>query len=193
MPSSPQFTSAMRELAARLRRDFSSAYPALADRVEDELRLRETKVPASAFGSIDTFRFEERELLRHCADLIGEARYEDALAIVTQREHSFWLELEVGRKAQWEAARLMAELGRESVRVRTELGRTNGDVRTWLNRYTDAPCEWYRLDQAQRRLEAWVATLDDDPDERLLSLVRQAYEDTCHLMAGELRRSSGFV
>jgi hypothetical protein len=182
-PSSPQSTSAVRELAARLRRDFSAAYPALADRVEDELGLRETKVPASAFGSIDTFRFEERELLRHCADLIGEARYEDGLAIITQREHSFWLELEVGRKAQWEAARLMAELGRESVRVRTELGSANGDVRTWLNRYTDAPCEWYRLDQAQRRLEAWVATLDDDPDERLLGLVRQSYENTCNLMA----------
>ena len=95
-PPSPQFTSAVRELAARLRRDFSSAYPALADRVEDELRLRETKVPASAFGSIDTFRFEERELLRHCADLIGEAQYEDALAIFTQREHSFWLDWRSG-------------------------------------------------------------------------------------------------
>ena len=28
-----------------------------------------------------------------------------------------------------------------------------------------------------------MATLDDDPDELLPSLVRQAYEDTCHLMA----------
>ncbi|MEU8266376.1 PglZ domain-containing protein [Sphaerisporangium sp. NPDC049002] len=182
-PPSAQSASAVRELATRLRVDFSAAYPALADRVADDLRLRDTKVPASALGSIDTFRFEERELLRHCADLIVAAQYDEALAIVTQREHSFWLELDVGRKAQWEAVRRMAELGREAVRVRAELSRANGDARTWLTRYTDAPCEWYRLDQAQRRLEAWVATLDDDPDERPLGLVRRAYEDTCHLMA----------
>jgi hypothetical protein len=192
-PPTAQSASAVRELAKLLRRDFSSAYPALADRVEVELRLRDTKVPAGAFGSIDTFRFEECELLRHCADLTVEARYDEVLAIVSQREHSFWLELDVGRKAQWEAVRRMAELGRESVRVRAELSRANSDVRTLLTWYTDTPSEWYRLDQAQRRLEAWVATLDDDPDERLLGLVRRAYEDTCHRMAAafvEALRSS---
>ncbi|MFC4006015.1 PglZ domain-containing protein [Nonomuraea purpurea] len=195
-PPSAQSTSAVRELATRLRADFSAAYPALADRVEDELRLRDMKVPGGALGSIDTFRFEERELLSHCADLIVEARYDETLAIVTQRERSFWLVLNVGRKAQWEAVRRMAELGHEAVRVRAELGRANGDARTWLTRYTDAPCEWYRVDQAQRRLEAWVATLDDDPDERPLGLVRRAYEDTCYLMATsfvEALRSSDWI
>ena len=182
-PPSAQSASAVRELAARLRLDFSYAYPRLADRVEDELHLCDAGVPANALSSIDTFRFEECELLRHCADLIVEGHYQEVLAIVRQSEQSFWLKLDVGRKAQWEAVRRMAELGRESVRVRSELASANGDARSWLTRYTDAPCEWYRLDQAQRRLEAWVATLDDDPDERPLGLVRRAYEDTCHLMA----------
>ncbi|MEU5880833.1 PglZ domain-containing protein [Spirillospora sp. NPDC047279] len=184
-PPSAESASAVRALATRLRVDFSAAYPALADQVENDLRLRETEIPASALGSTDTFRFEERELLRYCADLIVAAQYDEVLAIVTQREHCFWLKLDVGRRAQWEAVRRMAELGREALRVRAEVGRANGNVRTWLMRYTDAPSEWYRLDQAQRQLEAWVATLDDDPDERLLGLVRRAYEDTCHLMAAK--------
>ena len=42
---------------------------------------------------------------------------------------------------------------------------------------------WYRLDQAQRRLEAWVANLDEEPEERPLGVVRRAYEDACHAMA----------
>ena len=40
-----------------------------------------------------------------------------------------------------------------------------------------------RLDQAQRRLEAWVANLDDEPEERPLGVVRGVYEDACHAMA----------
>ena len=62
----------MRELARRLRTNFSEVYPAMADRVEAELGLRDAKVPPDALGSIDTFRFEERALLAHCGDLIAD-------------------------------------------------------------------------------------------------------------------------
>jgi hypothetical protein len=58
----------------------------------------------------------------------------------------------------------------------------NGDAAAWLNGYT-ANDGWYRLDQAQRRLEAWVANLDEEAEERPLGVVRRAYEDTCHAMA----------
>ena len=39
------------------------------------------------------------------------------------------------------------------------------------------------MDQAQRRLEAWVANLDDEPEERPLGVVRGVYEDACRAMA----------
>ena len=55
--------------------------------------------------------------------------------------------------------------------------------RSWIDAYT-AKDGWYRMDQAQRRLEAWVANLDEDPAERPLGVVRRLYEDACHAMAG---------
>ena len=67
-------------------------------------------------GSTDTFRFEERAVLRHVEELIAAGRYDEADALVVEREHSFWLDRDSERKAQWEACRLMAQLGRVAAR-----------------------------------------------------------------------------
>jgi hypothetical protein len=181
-PPSKDEESAVRELARRLRTSFANAYADLADRVEEELSLRHTKLPAGALGSIDTFRFEERALLLHAGELIANSRFDEALDLVSEREHSFWLDRDVGRKAQWEASRRMAELGSVAKQVRAAVKKANGNVAAWLAGYTGKD-GWYRLDQAQRRLEAWVANLDEEPEERPLGVVRRAYEDTCHAMA----------
>ena len=125
------------------------------------------KSPPARLGSIDTFRFEERALLAHCGDLIAAKKFDQALAIISGREHSFWLDRDVGRKAQWEACRRMAELGRLCVTVRAAVSKAGGDANAWIDAYTSKD-GWFRLDQAQRRLEAWVANLDDDPQERPL-------------------------
>src|SRR5260370_34294187 len=75
----------------------------------------------------------------------------------------------------------MAGVGPVATQLGGEVKAANGDVGRWFERYT-APDGWYRLDQAQRRLEAWMTKLDDT-QERPLGVVRRAYEDTCHLMA----------
>lgn len=181
-PPSKDEESSVRELARRLRTSFAEAYAELADRVEEELGLRSAKLPAGALGAIDTFRFEERALLRHTGDLIATGRFDEALALVAEREHSFWLDRDVGRKAQWEAARRMAELGSVAMQVRAAVNKANGDTAAWLEAYTSKD-GWYRVDQAQRRLEAWVTNLDEEPEERPLGVVRRAYEDACHAMA----------
>ena len=110
------------------------------------------------------------------------------LAIISGREHSFWLDRDVGRKAQWEACRRMAELGRLCVTVRGAVSKAGGDANAWIDAYTSKD-GWFRLDQAQRRLEAWVANLDDDPQERPLGVVRGAYEDACRAMADGFTRA----
>jgi hypothetical protein len=181
-PASKDHESAVSGLARRLRTDFPEAYAALADRVEEELSLKNAKLPPEAFGDIDTFRFEERTLLRHAGDLISNGKFREALALVAKREHSFWLQREVGRKAQWEAIRRMAELGNVALEVRKSASKTSGDSAVWLNAYVSKD-GWFRLDQGQRRLETWVANLDEEPDERPLGVVRRAYEDACHAMA----------
>jgi len=181
-PRTKEEQAAVRELAKRLRASYAAEYPAMADRVEEELGLRKAKVPAAALGSIDTFRFEERALLAHCGELIAERRFDDALRLVDEREHSFWLDRDVGRKAQWEACRRMAELGGVAASVRAAVSKAGSDAGAWVDAYTGED-GWYRLDQAQRRLEAWAANLDEEPNERALGVVRRDYEDTCHAMA----------
>lgn len=181
-PKTEETEVALRELARCLRTSFPNAYAELADRVEEELGLRNAKLPAGELGAIDTFRFEERSLLTHCGELIANTRFADALVLVDEREHSFWLDRDVGRKAQWEACRRMAELGSIAMSVRTAVNKASGDANDWIDAYT-AKDGWYRLDQAQRRLEAWVANLDDEPEERPLGVVRRSYEDAFHAMA----------
>ena len=160
----------------------------MADRVEAELGLRDAKIPGDGLGSIDTFRFEERILLAHCGDLVAAKQFDQALAIIGGREHSFWLDRDVGRKAQWEACRRMAELGSLCVSVRAAVSKDGGDVNAWIDSYTSKD-GWYRMDQAQRHLEAWVANLDDELEERPLGVVRGAYEDACRAMADGFTRA----
>ncbi len=181
-PKTKDEEAALRELARRLRTGFAEAYAVLADRVEEELGLRGAKLPAGSLGAIDTFRFEERSLLSHCGDLIANRKFDEALALVGAREHSFWLDRDVARKAQWEACRRMAELGTVTMAVRAAIPKVSNGPSGWVDVYTKKD-GWYRLDQAQRRLEAWIANLEEEPEERALGVVRRAYEDTCHAMA----------
>lgn len=181
-PKTKEDEAAVRDLARRLRTSFSEAYPAMADRVEDELGLRNAKVQAECLGAIDTFRFEEGALLTHCGSLVSGKKFDDVLQLVDQREHSFWLDRDVGRKAQWEACRRMAELGTVATSVKAAVARAGGDVNAWVESYTSKD-GWYRIDQIHRRLESWVANLDDEPEERALGVVRRLYEDVCQSMA----------
>lgn len=181
-PKTKEEEAALRDLARRLRSGFADAYAALADRIEEELGLRNAKLPADGLGAIDTFRFEERLLLTYCGELIARKKFDESLGVIGGREHSFWLDRDVARKAQWEACRRMAELGSVAVSVHRAVDKASGDVNTWIDAYT-AKDGWYRLDQTQRRLESWVANLDDEPDEHALGVVRRTYEDACHAMA----------
>lgn len=180
--------AAVRAFAHRLRKTHADRYSDLADGVEAQLGLAAAKIPAESLGAIDTFRFEERALLAYCAALVAERRFQEALAIVAERQQSFWLDRDLERRAQWEAMRLMAEVGALATAVRAEVGKLGSDARAWVRAYADE-AGWFRLDQAQRRLESWVARLDDDPDEKALGIVRHAYADVCQRMAEGFTRA----
>jgi len=98
-PPSKAEETAVRELARRLRTGFPTAFTALADHVEGELGLKDAKLPPGALGAIDTFRFEERALLRHTGDLISIGKYDEALTLVTEREQSLRRRLTWGSRA----------------------------------------------------------------------------------------------
>lgn len=189
-PPTKDEESAVRELARRLRTRHADTYAALADRVEEELGLKNAKIPPGALGCIDTFRFEERALLRHAGELVANGHFESALSLVSEREQSFWLDRDVARKAQWEATRRMAELGYLAGQVKAAVAKTTGDAAARLDAYvTQSGSGWFRLDQAQRRMEAWVANLDEEPEERPLAVVRRAYDEAVHAMADSFTKA----
>jgi hypothetical protein len=179
-PKTKAGDNAVRDLSRRLRLSYPNEYIAIADRVESELHLATATIPAGQLGSIDTFRFEERALLKYCGDLIANQKYADALKIINEREQSFWVDRELLRKTHWDACRFMANLGVLAVQVHAAVRNASMDAAAWINAYVN---DWYRLDQAQRHLESRVRLLEDDPDERALAIVRREYEDVCHAMA----------
>lgn len=182
-PRTDEHLVCARRVAAAMRAHHAEAYASLADAVEKELGLADLELPAAALGSIDTFRFEERALLRHCGELIAQGEAAGAWVLITERARSFWLDRDLGRKAQWEACRRITELGLLAAETRKTLGSLDREAGAWLSAYT-VEGGWYRMDQAQRRLEAFVASMDEDPEaERALGLVRRAYEETCSKMA----------
>jgi hypothetical protein len=187
-PKSKDDEAGVRDLARRLRTSFASAYADMADHVEKELGLRNVSIAADSLGSIDTFRFEERALLSYCGELIAQKKFDEALAVIVERESSFWLDRDVTRKAQWEACRRMAELGGATVAVRAAMAKMGNGPASWVDAYTSKN-GWYRMDQAQRRLEVLVTKLEEEPEERPLGVVRRAYEDACHAMAEGFTRA----
>lgn len=172
-----------RAVAEGLRQRYPEQYLGLADQVEQDLGLASADVDAEHLGTVDTFRFEEDRLLIPSAALIVAKQYDAALDIVTGRSRSFWVDRDVRRQAQWEACRLMAELGRELESIRPALQKMGSDPAKWFAAYT-AEDGWHRADALQRRLEAWVAKMDEEPEaEQALALVRHEHEHLLRAMA----------
>jgi hypothetical protein len=193
--STKDYLAFIRQVADRFRAAHADAYEKVADLVESELDLKAARIDPAALGSIDTFRFEERALLRYCGDLIAAGKHDQALALVKAREKSFWVDRDVeGRKSQWEACRLVAELGALVASTRTALAtmgdRAGQDAAAWVTAYSAERTGWFRLDQAYRRLEAWITKIDEEPEsERALAQVRAGYEDVCGRMAEGFTRA----
>ena len=150
----------------------------LADRVEAELGLTKVDLPGEALGSIDTFRFEERALLRHCGELIATGRLRRGPCC--DRRARAQLLARPRRGPQGPLGGLPPD-GRAGRRGRQVQAAADQGAAATPGRWVDAysAVGWHRLDQAQRRLEAWVANLDEEPEERPLGVVRRAYEEAC--------------
>ena len=182
-PPTQEHRNRIRRVAETLRSNHGVRYVALADRVEGELGLVAADIDASFLGKIDTFRFEERMLLAHVGELTSTRKYADALKVINERRRSFWVDRDVNRQAQWEACRLMGELGEAVKEVRPLLGRSTGGPGRWVQAYASAQ-GWYRVDLLQRTLETWVAKMGQEPEtERPLAVVRREHEELLKKMA----------
>lgn len=181
LPPTKADADSIRATAALLRARYADSYASIANQMEKDLHLADTEIQAERLGSIDTFAFEERALLKHCGDLIASQTFAQALRVIAERESSFWLDRDVARKMQWEACRRMAELGVVCLEVQSTATKMSDDSNAWVKAYTSGD-GWFRMDQAQRRLEEVVTKLTE-PEERPLGVVRGIYEKTCHSLA----------
>jgi hypothetical protein len=182
-PPSKDHDSRIGDVVTRLRQGFPSRYIEIADRIEAELALTGNGIEATQLGTTDTFRFEERLLLRSAGEYICAQEYQQALTVADERQRSFWVDRDVGRQAQWEACRLMADLGSEVERARASLSRVKNNSTAWVEAYSTED-GWHAADAIQRRLEAWVAKMDEEPEtEQALAVVRLEYEELLKSMA----------
>lgn len=182
-PQTKEHVDRLREVAATIRQKYAAQYVTNADRVSSELGLEAANIDPTHLGNIDTFRFEERRLLAYAGELIAAKRYGEAAGIVAGRRRSFWLDRDISRQAQWEVCRLMAELGLDIEGVRLALVRVAADAEKWVAAYA---CDggWHQVDALQRRLEAWAAKMDEEPEtEKALSVVRREHEELLRKMA----------
>lgn len=199
IPETPtkDYAKRVRDLATELRRQRPDMYAVISDRVASELGLSGVGLESDKLGSINTFRFEEGLLLGRCAALIAARQYRQAAALINERSHSFWLDHFLERQAQWECCRLLAELGLQIETIRPTLGKMRRNPNDWVAAYCAVPDGWHQADQLHRKLEAWVANMEDDPEAAQgLGVVRREYEELLKRMAAgfaEAFRQSGWT
>jgi hypothetical protein len=182
-PSTKEHRERIHDVVTLLRRDHPDSYVALADQVQKDLALARAQLDAAHLGNVDTFRFEEGALLAHAGELIATRDYGGALRIAERRHVSFWVDRDVSRQAQWEACRLMAELGREVERVTRAVAGASSDPAEWVEGYV-TEAGWFQVDALQRRLETWVAKMDEEPEtQQALAVVRREHDKLLQRMA----------
>jgi len=186
-PATADQQKTMREVAKRLRERYSTAYAKAADDVESELGLTPESVRGEDLDTIDTFRFEEKAVMASCFELIAEEKFGEANALLASRANGFWVNLEVGRKTVWAVCKLMVDLGLVAESACATIGKANGNAALWIERYVSGADGWFHLDHAQRKLETFLASVEDQIDERATAKIRSVYEDAVR------RMSVGFV
>jgi hypothetical protein len=163
-PGTREQEAAVLHIAGKLREARSAAaYERLAKQAQAELGLSEMSVAGDALAAVDTFQFEERAVVAKCLDLIANDKSKEAAAILYARSQSFWVDRQPTRKAVWEVCRLMIEMGRLADDMMATISKADGKPQQWVERYVSAgPDGWYRLDQAQRRLETLLSAIEDE-------------------------------
>ena len=166
-----------------LRQNAANAYIEIANQVQTDLNLHEliASERPGVLGAIDTFPCEEQFLLRSVDQYLSQGQWQEAQALVSERQDSFWL---VGqptdprqseRRLQWELGAMAGKLGVALDHAEEQLPKPSAPIDHWLDYQAD---QAHLVDRWQRRLEEQAATLTPDEIEisQGLELLRNRYE-----------------
>lgn len=184
-PSEQQMERILK-LLETLRSTMPSFYAARARKLEQETGVAGWGVPVGSLPQLDTFPFAEQQALLWVERLVvDEGDMEGAFQILRRAKSCFWVQQDTDRVEQWAAAEWAMQLCHEAVRIHDELKHAGGlSPAEMVRRYIGDSFNWWRLDFAQRRLEAHLAEMETEFIlDRLVRYARDRYERTARVMA----------
>jgi hypothetical protein len=144
-----------RTVAGHLRMRHPAFYRRTADETEALLPEESEAVQAADLGKIDTFRFEEDEVLKAALAALQQGAWESAnewaaLRVgATTTDTAFWLRNDPTRQSAWQLVAAAANLGQALVRAGEQLI-AKGGLTAAVDFYTQRGAA---VDQAHRQLE----------------------------------------
>ncbi len=139
------------ELAAHLRNQHPNFYTETADQTEDGLKTETDAADAADLGRIDTFRFEEEEILKAALQALQDDDWAQAEAWAAPRIEgaAFWLKEQPLRRNAWELILDCARLGQAITTAGPKLA-AEASLHLAVEAYVKRGAA---VDEAHRRLE----------------------------------------
>ena len=161
----------------RMRRndDFREGYISLAQRLEDELKLRESFEDCNQLGVRDTFPFEEKRFLKRLPELAKSGDLDVASKIINARRSSVWSSL--GERALlWKVAERCVEFLRAVNACAKKIPDSSQSPKQHVENYVSRDDGLWLIDQHQRLVEHGSASCSEDEEiEPLVELCRKEY------------------
>ncbi|MEM7473709.1 MAG: PglZ domain-containing protein [Planctomycetota bacterium] len=161
----------------RMRRndDFREGYIGLAQRMESELKLRDSFQDCNQLGVRDTFPFEEQRFLKRLPELVNSGDLDAASEIVNTRRGSVWSSL--GERALlWKVAERCVEFMRIAAACAKKIPESTLSPKQHVENYVHHDGGLWLIDQHQRLVEHGSAgCAEDDEIEQLVELCRKEY------------------
>ena len=191
---------ASRALAVHIRTIYPDLYMREADRVETELEIECRQATAADLGRVDTFRFEDKMVLKAALEALRDERWEEAAAYAADRsdERSFWVQQDEARRTGWKLVALAARLGAVVSKHAGLLGGVR-DLEQVAERYARGGCDvdWAHRKLEQARVQLPIVRLEEFPVLRqCLNGIREVYRrwaDEQALAFNTLCRKQGFL
>lgn len=176
----------------RLRRDLAESYAAHANQAEAALGLTGLGLSLDQLRDCQTFAATEAAL----QDAVAEALLEDAnvemLALLRERQSSFWATHDQRIQARWALAHAAGLTLHEARRIEGALKSAPSDPAALLRAYAEGEQPWCLLDTHQRTLERRWHLFDLGAHEsldRLVTRARQRYMDVGGALAEHFVRA----